>query len=220
LADNHERPAASLADLSASNGNGASRPYARPEFSFYRPSCETLQDFLSKCGELDGSEAGPLAPLLPLVDASAPPTMDVALRSLNGYFEAKKASAKLGRFTCLPWAGMPAYSGGKPRIGIMLPAIYAFDRPGQNESLADKLKYAARHGYDIHVMKEASVGRHGAWAKLPLALSLLAGYDWLFHIDLDTVILDHAVRLEEVRGCEGCFVRCCRSVMAEEKGVD
>ncbi len=64
-------------------------------------------------------------------------------------------------------------------------------------SLEDKAQYCERHGYDWHVFENVLEGRSVGWSRIPAALSLLDGYDWVFHIDLDTVIMDHQAKLEE-----------------------
>ena len=66
-----------------------------------------------------------------------------------------------------------------------------------NLSLQDKVDYCDRHGYDWHLFEEVIEGRSVGWNRVPAALSLLHRYDWVFHIDLDSIIMDHTVRLEE-----------------------
>lgn len=61
-----------------------------------------------------------------------------------------------------------------------------------NLSLENKKRYAQKHGYDVIAIDElGSFSRKPAWAKIPLLFSLLNSgeYDYVWSLDLDTVIL-------------------------------
>ena len=61
-----------------------------------------------------------------------------------------------------------------------------------NLSLENKKRYAQKHNYDVIAIDElGSFSRKPAWAKIPLLFSLLSSgeYDYVWSLDLDTVIL-------------------------------
>lgn len=69
-------------------------------------------------------------------------------------------------------------------------------------------RYAQRQGYDYlffdHMPFEMT--KHVSWYKLKLVQQCFEGYDWLFWLDADTVIMDHNRRLEEFLNTEKDFV--------------
>jgi len=58
--------------------------------------------------------------------------------------------------------------------------------------------YCRQHGYDFYAISDAYPNRPVPWSKIPGALTLLSQkYDWLVLVDMDSVIVDHSVKLEE-----------------------
>jgi hypothetical protein len=66
-------------------------------------------------------------------------------------------------------------------------------------SAANKRRYADLHGYDLIVSRTAAdPSRPAAWSKILEVRKHLPRYDWLMFIDVDTLIMNPAVRLEDV----------------------
>ncbi len=142
---------------------------------------------------------------------AATSVVDVTKASSNGSATAAAMSPR--RITCLPEEERLALPRSRPlRIAVFVTASRdsrnlfgdTYDAESQAQydhaydlSLEDKRSYANRHGYDFFVFDQVVEGRTVGWSRVPAALSLLQHYDWLFYIDLDTVIVDHSVRLEE-----------------------
>ena len=66
-------------------------------------------------------------------------------------------------------------------------------------SVANKRRYADLHGYDLIVSRTAAdPSRPAAWSKILEVRKHLPRYDWLMFIDVDTLIMNPAVRLEDI----------------------
>ena len=66
-------------------------------------------------------------------------------------------------------------------------------------SAANKRRYADLHGYDLIVSRTAAdPSRPAAWSKILEVREHLPRYDWLMFIDVDTLIMNPAVRLEDI----------------------
>lgn len=97
--------------------------------------------------------------------------------------------------TCYPWT-VPAVLN-TPRIAMLM--VSSRDNDSDWElSITDKIQYAKQHGYDLHLFNESVGGRHPSWTKIPAALSLMDSYDWIFGVDMDTIILNHSIDLEHL----------------------
>lgn len=74
--------------------------------------------------------------------------------------------------------------------------------PYYARSLQNKVRYCKRHGYDLHVFNGTlDASRSVSWSKL-LAVhrAMWAGYDWVWSIDADTLVMNPEVRLEAILG--------------------
>jgi hypothetical protein len=167
-----------------------------------RPECVSVVQFLESCGGLDGSESAALPMLEPVLHPS--PSLDSATTFdvMQAYYERKERAAKdpIPRFTCIPWA--PVAPLPRPaRVGIVIVATEGapISDPSSAEgmSMADKQQYARQHGYGLHVVRERFGRRTPHWSKFVGALAVLHHYDWVMCLDLDTLIMDHAVTLDE-----------------------
>jgi hypothetical protein len=59
--------------------------------------------------------------------------------------------------------------------------------------------YADRHGYDVIVDGEIiDATRPTSWSKLLAMRKYLPSYDFLFYVDVDTIITNVDVRLEDI----------------------
>lgn len=155
-----------------------------------------VPSFLEKCNEFDGSEQTltsiSFEVLKPLFSSPLPEFRKIA-EVLQLYNAARGIGGSNEKATCHPWTVPPIPSD--PKIAMLMVAKQADDSAWQL-SITDKKQYAKRHGYHFHVFNESIGERHAAWTKFPAALSLMDAYDWVFGIDLDTVILNHNIRLE------------------------
>lgn len=92
-------------------------------------------------------------------------------------------------------------SGTKCRIGIVVVAIHG-DEKVKAASISNKQAYAEKHGYGLHVLQNRSslLTRENAWLKIPFILSIMAeyNYDFIWSLDLDTVILDMDFALKDL----------------------
>jgi hypothetical protein len=63
--------------------------------------------------------------------------------------------------------------------------------------LQNKREYAERHGYDMYVIdNDLAKPRHKYLGSLIGVLSVLRHYDWVFKVDMDTLIMDPSRPLE------------------------
>ncbi|CAM9115278.1 unnamed protein product, partial [Heterosigma akashiwo] len=65
-------------------------------------------------------------------------------------------------------------------------------------SVQNKQSYALKHGYDIFMMDPKAIirSRPAAWSKLKGIAALLPSYDYVWYVDLDTVITNSSIALE------------------------
>lgn len=86
-----------------------------------------------------------------------------------------------------------------PSIGILVVAKHS-NHTMRDASILNKRLYAMQHGYGFHVLDTGlnSTKRAPAWFKIPFILSYMHKYDYIWSIDLDTVILDYDIRLESI----------------------
>lgn len=63
-------------------------------------------------------------------------------------------------------------------------------------SLEDKRDYANRWGYDMLTLQNLDPFRHISWSKIPALLSFMHMYDYIWVLDLDTVIMDHTIPID------------------------
>lgn len=200
---------------------------AEASFSYLRPRWGTLENFLTRCANFDeeqnglhltngSSSPGIIQVLEPiLASATHAPSFGAAVEALNAYERFKNQPHSGDQtFGCIPWVSpIPASSiYNVPSIAVMTTAtknnkdLFGNDYDSEarqvydaayNASVQEKTTYCACHGYDFHVVTDSVEGRNAGWNRFPALLSLFHQYDWVFHVDLDTVILDHSVRLEE-----------------------
>lgn len=89
-----------------------------------------------------------------------------------------------------------------PKIAILIIAADVMDS-ARDLSIQNKREYASRHGYDVHVLTEADVQIQGfprakPWLKIPFIASLLSEYEYVWSLDLDTLIVDMSVDIERL----------------------
>jgi hypothetical protein len=151
------------------------------------------------------------------------PTFGEATEALNTYHAFKQQQQQQQQqnlesedsFTCIPWVPSShghSHASPSPRIAVMTtatennkdlsggeygPEARAVYEEASKASVKEKMEYCARHGYHLHVFTDTVEGRNTGWYRFPAMLSLFSKYDWILHVDLDTVILDHSVRLEQ-----------------------
>ena len=66
-------------------------------------------------------------------------------------------------------------------------------------ALPDKIRYAAKHGYDFIYFDEIiDSKRPPQWSKVKAVESILNDYEWVWWIDIDALIMNDVVRLEDI----------------------
>jgi hypothetical protein len=147
---------------------------------------------------LNGSSPNECEKVLTKVfDSEAIPSTDETLLTMERFYAMVKAPGGLcqleERLMCEQY---DTTSDGDilmkdPKIAIMVIAAGVQDTAGML-SLENKEQYASMHGYDLHVLREAPAGfsRDRPWLKIPYMASLLHKYDYVWSLDLDTLILD------------------------------
>ena len=92
--------------------------------------------------------------------------------------------------------------GTGPSIAILMVSIGYNANKNAQTSIDNKRMYAERHGYSLHVLDRAPKGgerlRHAAWYKYSSALQRLSEYDYVWIIDVDTIITNMDQRLEDI----------------------
>ena len=74
-------------------------------------------------------------------------------------------------------------------------------------SILDKKQYADIHKYDLIVCNKNYLQPPG-WSKIPLILKHLKNFEWVFWIDLDTLIMNKSVKLEKFIDTESHLIFC------------
>lgn len=142
--------------------------------------------------------------MMNIFDRSGISSTDDALRGLEQFYGMTKTPGGgcqlRDGFTC-------DYYGAKkdeqrtvdPNIGILVIAAGVNDLARQL-SIENKVTYASMHGYDLHVLEKEPGGfqRDRPWLKIPYMASLLHKYDYIWSLDLDTLILDMSFDLKRL----------------------
>ena len=102
----------------------------------------------------------------------------------------------------LPPADMKDLPGRMPdrksKVGIVSLCDHNVDAIC-SASVANKQAYADRHGYDVIVDSEViDETRPTSWSKLLAMRKYLPSYDFLFYVDVDTIITNPEVKLEDI----------------------
>jgi len=87
----------------------------------------------------------------------------------------------------------------RKRSRIAIATVSALDNDARRVSLENKERYSIKHGYDFYYLNkiEFDIGRPLQWAKVPLLFSLLDRHEYIWFVDLDSMILDDGPRLED-----------------------
>jgi hypothetical protein len=170
-----------------------------------------------------GGEENVMTVLRPLLDHNKPKDFTTMVKSLNSYETLKTDSQDevqmqdqgLPSFTCLVQNQLPVSApppNYRPRIAFLQVGtknnrnLFGDEHDDATRkaykrayalSIRDKEDYCERHGYNHYVFEKVVEDRLVGWYRIPALLSILAEYDWVFYLDLDTVILDHSIKLEE-----------------------
>ncbi|KAI7846172.1 hypothetical protein COHA_000342 [Chlorella ohadii] len=172
----------------------------------------TQADFLLHCSELaaGGIPASHPSQLAPLLAHPPSETIDYAVfykemeAAMAGTQAIKSGVAAAEPISCLrdpPHAALPP-NGSKARIGIIVAYSAAPGVENQDNmyarSLRDKHEYAARHGYEVVVFGNVTMhgDKHILYLKWLGALIHLRRFDWVWMVDLDTIIMNHTIPLE------------------------
>ncbi|KAL4445805.1 hypothetical protein ABPG77_009004 [Micractinium sp. CCAP 211/92] len=181
-----------------------------------RAKWTTQSDFLEQCSDFDPEEPIPAdhpSQLAPLFAHPADQPIDTRLLfqqlevAINGTEAMKNGSASWPKpLSCLqepPNPGLLAVE--RPKIGIVVAysnnsATYENASSIYMRSLEDKRQYAARHGYHVvefdNVAAEHKRPLASVYSRLLGALSVIRMFDWIWIVDLDTIVMNPDVRLE------------------------
>lgn len=129
--------------------------------------------------------------LKPLFSSPLPTYQKIA--EVLQLYDASKSSNESMKATCYPWTVPTGLNN--PEIAMLI-VTSGYNDSDWQLSITDKIQYAKQHGYDLHMFNESVGGRHPSWTKIPAVLSLMDSYDWIFGIDMDTIILNHGISLE------------------------
>ena len=88
----------------------------------------------------------------------------------------------------------------KPSIAVLMVGIGYETHEDAQASIRNKRMYAERHGYAMVVLDHAPEGgtRHPAWYKYSLALQMLSDHEYVWIIDVDTMITNMDQKLEDI----------------------
>jgi len=88
-------------------------------------------------------------------------------------------------------------------------------------ALPNKRAYCLRHGYRmVTAERSPDPGRDTVWGKIPLILSILGEYQWVFWTDADSALMNQSVRLEELLDAGSDLVISCEDHPLNPGGVN
>ena len=178
--------------------------------------CSTLLECLQRCDYLDGRNLFPnledAKHLMPLFNQSEykngvidPITVVSAFDGYTEYLinQSKKKRSKFvwptdkteKYITC-----RSAPIDAKPkRFKIAVVIVSTLEESDAiQQSISDKMQYAEAWGYSFHKFGRSDEKRNPHWSKIPAILSVLHLYDYVWWVDLDSVIMDHTIPLESI----------------------
>ena len=63
---------------------------------------------------------------------------------------------------------------------------------------SNHVEYCRRHGYDLIIIKEETPCEHrGGFQMMKAIIDLLPKYDWVWHVGVDTLVMNHTIKIEE-----------------------
>jgi len=86
----------------------------------------------------------------------------------------------------------------KKNIAIVMVGIGYESNDNAQASIENKKMYATRHGYAMYVLEEVAGSRHPAWYKFSSALQRLSDHDFVWVVDVDTIITNMDQPLEDI----------------------
>lgn len=133
-------------------------------------------------------------------------SFDDAMNRMNdfaGLLQSQDCMVTVRRSACYEFRKetVPVVSIQKPyKIAILMVAVGYEDQEYAKLSIINKRLYAEKHGYSFHVVDTAPSGssRHPAWLKYSSMLKLLSSFDFVWTLDVDTVILNMEQRLDDI----------------------
>lgn len=99
-------------------------------------------------------------------------------------------------------------NNNKPNIAIVSLYSQNYKAVGQYSDW-NKIKYANKHGYAIHLYDEVLDNNfHPAWSKILAVQKHINDYDWILWSDADSLIMDFNVKLEDIIDNKFDFIIC------------
>ena len=178
-------------------------------------TCSSLRKCLEMCQVLHGETVIQSLPDIQMLspifstkihgDYALPLDMDGVLAALNGYdayVNSRKSGTRSTSIAKARCSTMAAMSDDHTKNSVKMKktaiVIVADGVPGValNASLEDKHQYANRWGYDVVTHKKLEASRATPWSKIPALLSVMHMYEYVWSLDLDTVIMNHDIAIE------------------------
>lgn len=157
---------------------------------------------------LEGSDAyhRTLAPYSRLFEESHGLSHDDVVRLMDSFHDVLKQRMAVDAWEyCVrfreihpsPQSQIPVW---KSSIAILMVGIGYETNEAAQASIQNKRMYAERHGYSMYTLDHAPEGekRHAAWYKYSSALQKLSEYDYVWIVDVDTIITNMDQRLENI----------------------
>lgn len=185
--------------------------------------CMTLPECLKHCDYLDGRDLAEQLPtgkalevIFPKGDQQKPIDTKKIVSALYQYNKSIHDSEETSlsiyrksihnpeevqkRIDCR--SSPPLNKAGAIKIGVVVLVTVDDDATimeGINAALSDKKEYADTWGYGFHaIFGSLDRKRTPHWSKLPALLSVMHLYDYVWWVDIDSVIMDHTIPLESM----------------------
>ena len=178
--------------------------------------CSNLLECLQRCDYLDGRNIFPYLKdakyLMPLLNESdherAAIDPETVVSAFDGYTEylVKQSNKRRSKFVW-PTTRTDDYitcrsapldtSPKKFKIAVVTVSTLE-ENDAIQQSISDKMQYAEAWGYSFHKLGRSDEKRNPHWSKIPAILSVLHLYDYVWWVDLDSVIMDHTIPLESI----------------------
>lgn len=86
------------------------------------------------------------------------------------------------------------------KIGIVVSYDSKYDKLARISVDKNIKQYCKLHGYELYEDKQTSerMSRCPAWNKIIACIEALPNYDWIMFIDVDCLIMNHAIKIEDI----------------------
>jgi mannan polymerase II complex MNN10 subunit len=67
-------------------------------------------------------------------------------------------------------------------------------------------EYCETHGYDCIIQEWQDPSKGAPWGKIKYAIDNISKYDWVWTMDIDTMIMNHSIKIEDIVNDEYCVM--------------